>query len=261
MRFYPTNNLYSYYKKYSQDTWLSPRVHDHTNKHTLELMNRAINCCEHWATFLDVGAGSGRYSVALSYKFTKGYAVEVDTNKDLMEVRKKYKNISVIQKYIQDVHLKEKIDFILLADVFEHIPLSDISKFLKSLSSMQRKGGVIYLMTPNAVVCGPAEMSGIHHTRHPFGHHKHYTSRELDVIFTEFGYSRVFLRYEEASLRLIAKMPMLFVSTWDKRFHIPFIQLVDILFSCIGFFVTQHERAFENDELATRTICAAYKKI
>src|SRR5260221_371549 len=63
MRFYPANDLYKFYTRYAVDTWLSPRIKDHTLRRSISLLNRAMNCCETWNTFLDVGAGSGRISI------------------------------------------------------------------------------------------------------------------------------------------------------------------------------------------------------
>jgi SAM-dependent methyltransferase len=270
MRFYPKNNLYQLYKKYSIFMWLSPRIKDHTQRWSLDLMNRAMNCCERWGSFLDVGAGSGRCCVPLLHKFKKGFAIEVDPNEDLKAVKKAYSNLTVYTKLVQDVKIKEKIDFILAIDVIEHIPSKDIPAFLKSIADMQDRGGIVHIATPNAINCGPAEQSGIYYKRHTFGHYKQYTKIELEELFSHYGYKQVFYSYEDSPLRLVVKMIIVIFSYIDKKIlQFPLVSVITAPFAwvtnrtlqIIGWIVYVNERNNRFDDLYTRTLNITFKKL
>lgn len=270
MKFYPSNDLYRYYRRYARNAWLSPRIQDHTIAHTLNNLNRAINCCEHWNAFLDVGAGNGRNCTTLLHKFKEGYAVEIDPNDALRQVAADNKNIHAIYKPIQKVTLVQKMDFVLLSDVFEHIPSKDIPMFIRSIAKLQKKGGVIYILTPNAVFCGPAEASGIYHKRHRFGHYKHYTKMELERLWQKVGYEPIFVQFEDSRTRLVLKMPMVVLSYLDKKFFsspvlakltFPLVWICDKLLWVIGYISAISESIHQHDELNTRSIVMVLKKI
>jgi ubiquinone/menaquinone biosynthesis C-methylase UbiE len=219
--FYPQRTLVSEYRKKSIEAWLSPRLPDYTNSYTLFMMNIAINCCEQWGIFMDVGAGSGHFSIPLLGKFSKGYLVEIDPQASLAlsAIKKKYKNAVLFKKDILTTKIPEKnIDYILLADVFEHITLSKIKKFIKILSEVQQNSGVVHVLTPNPLYCGPAQESGLYYKKFPFGHHKHYTQQEVVKLFAQAGYEPLYLGYQEAPLRRWLKVPLIIISHLDAQF-------------------------------------------
>lgn len=270
MRSYPKNNLSKYFYSHGSFRWFSPRLPDFTNKWTVDYMNFAINICEKWNTFLDIGAGDGRYSRTLAPKFKKGYAVESTSNDNFASIHSDFPNVTCVTKYIQHTSIKEKIDFVLLADVFEHIPLKDIQSFVKKINSMQSTGGVVYILTPNAIRCAPAFLSGIYHTRLPDGHYKHYLKQEIDEQFEKYGYIPVLARYEDANLRLIVKSSLMLVSNLDKRMArsaftraitSPFILIVGLFFKILTVLVTIDEGLHVNDVFNTQTLVVVYKKI
>src|SRR5258708_4407452 len=118
MRSYPRNNLsYAYYTR-CIFRWFSSRLPDYTNRKTVDFMNFAINLCDSWNTFLDIGAGDGRYSRILATKFKKGYAVESTATEYFDSIQKDFPNVRCLTQYIQKATIKDKIDFVLLADVF-----------------------------------------------------------------------------------------------------------------------------------------------
>lgn len=269
MRFYPKNDLYDFYRRYAVDTWLSPRIQEHTIRRSLDILNRAINVCPKWGTFLDIGAGSGRYSVVLAQKFSHGYAIEIAKNADLVSVAKKHLNISVLFTSLQRMKIAEKIDCILLADVYEHIPLPDVSASVRKMSRLQEKGGVVYVITPNPITCGPAPESGIYHTRHRFGHQQHYTKREIETEFAACGYVPVFSCYEDSSVRLAVKLLFIGVSFLDKKLQAwplvwtltaPIAWCIDSLFMVIGLLVYPFEIWHQFDMFNTRSLVIVFKK-
>lgn len=214
---YPKNDLYEIYEAKVSDDGLSRRLPDISRRYTLDLMNRAINCCDHWGVFLDVGANRGHYSVPLLHKFEKGIAVEAEANDSLAAVGQKYGNLAVKIGLVQNVKFGDKIDFILLSDVFEHIPVGELNGFIKALADAQNTGGVIYLGTPNPIFCGPAEKSDIYFEKSRFGHCKHYTKEEVLELFHGFGYRPVLFGYEENRLRGRFKRLLYGFSRRDRR--------------------------------------------
>jgi hypothetical protein len=203
MKMYPDLDLYKTYKKFMKKPPFSIGFFDYTKRFTLERLNFAINLCDRWGLAIDIGGGNGHYLSALTAKFTQNILVEpyhYETHKNLSQV---FSNLVVENKLIEDYKAKELADFILLADVYEHI--ENIESFVCKINNLQQIGGVVYIITPNALHCGPATESGLHYTRHPLGHQKHYTSREIISCLENAGNQLENLWYEESPLRQFVK--------------------------------------------------------
>jgi len=200
---YPEHSLYRHYTERLIDHSASPAFPDFTKRATLENMNYAINLCEAWDLFLDIGGGSGHYAAGLSGMFKRGEVIEVEDVAEQKELVRRYPNLSVTRTLVENYAGTEKADFILLADVFEHIV--DIHTFVAQISALQSKDAVVYIMTPNPVFCGPVSESGLHHSRKLYGHIKHYTTGEICSIMRKNGYELQFLVYEETPLRQMVK--------------------------------------------------------
>lgn len=214
---YPEKNLYSTYKKLFDEKDLSSFIPDITKKRTLDLMNTAVNCSESWDYALDIGGGSGHYGLPLIEKFKEVTLIEPDIYEEHAVFDKKFKNFSVIHSMVKDVTLESKVDFILLADVFEHIP--GIEGFVSQLSRFQETGGVVYIMTPNPLFCGPAVESILHHSKiGSHGHIRHYFKHEVVNIMKEGGYDLVHFSYEEYASRANARRIIKGISRRDKTF-------------------------------------------
>jgi ubiquinone/menaquinone biosynthesis C-methylase UbiE len=231
---YPENNLYGLYKKYTREDIYSHRVPDITKKRTLEIMNFAINCCESWGSSLDIGGGSGHYSLPLLHKFKKSVVVEVAPHKELSLLKDAYSNFEYYNNFIEDIDFKEKFDFILLADIFEHIV--DIKLFISQISSLQNKGGVVYVLTPNPLFCGPAEESALYYPLNKDGHRKHYLSNEVVDIMNEYGYSLTYSSQEEGPLRQKTKRILRGFSRRDKNLSEKFYIYRSMVAPLLSFF-------------------------
>jgi hypothetical protein len=219
---------------------------------------------------MDIGAGDGRYSVPLLYKFKKGYAIEVEKSPGLAEVSRLYPNLHYSKELIQKTRIKEKIDFVLMVDVFEHIPVKDVPGFVKKIDQMQAKGGVVYILTPNAVHCGPASQSGLHHTRLPFGHHKQYVRQEIEQVFSRYRYETIFCAYEDSHARLLVKHFIMIVSMIDNKLSkntvyrtlsAPMVFALDLFFHVVSFFVCWVDRCHQDDVYETRSMVLVLKKL
>lgn len=265
---YPDLNLYSKYLKRLVDDSYSASIPNVTTKITLEFMNYAINLCDSWDSCMDIGGGSGHYLNALATKFKKAILVEVSDQPEHKQIKEKYKNIEVNHSFIESYQTKEKFDFILLADIFEHI--KDIESFTVKISNLQNKGGVVYIMTPNPITCGPANESGLFHTIHPNGHIRHYPSHEIVSIMEQFGYKLMFKIYEEGTFRKKAKYLIYGIARRDAiyngNFFYQIIRPLVLTASWLLLFILEkmtYHRELKNihNEFGTITQDLAFKKI
>jgi len=186
--------LYSCYQKLYREgkinTGLSLRLPEYGNRFWLEQLERAVLCQSSNDAFLDIGAGCGHKSIVLlETYFKRGTAVEIQADDRLWQpLIRDYPTLTLIKGYLQQIPKTQRYDFILLSEVFEHIPLTDVSSFLNDLNGLVKKGGVVFLTTPNVVVYGPAEKSQMWHEKQEFGHHKHYSSDELKKLLEQRGF-------------------------------------------------------------------------
>lgn len=194
------NNLYDKYKERKLNDIFSRDLPEITKKTTLTRMNYAINLCEYWNSCLDIGCGNGHYLAPLSTKFKKCVGIEIDHLPGQREHEKKYPNISILNTSFETYKTHEKFDFVLLVDIFEHIP--DVEAFVKKISHLQNDGGIVYIITPNPLFVGPASESQIFHTTTGYhGHIKHYTHKEVCDFMKRAGYSLEFNLFEETARR------------------------------------------------------------
>lgn len=265
------NQLYRTYLAKSLDGRLSHRLPDLTVKTTLELLAAAANCCEHWNSFLDIGAGSGRYSIALLSRFQHGTAIEATPDPELVTLGKDA-NYTLHTGFFADISLSEQFDLIFMGDVFEHIPPAEIPAFVVTLSSLQEAGGVIHLLTPNALFCGPASASEIYFAKNDIGHHghyKHYLPNEIADLFSPLGYEVIWQGYEESHARQWLRALIYRFSTRDRRYSrsaayrlisAPAVALLRAVFALANLLVGRIERARRSDRFSMRTLTMILKK-
>jgi 2-polyprenyl-3-methyl-5-hydroxy-6-metoxy-1,4-benzoquinol methylase len=94
---------------------------------------------------LDVGAGEGKFLLALSPEVFEKYGIELDEKsyKICKEKKLKVYNEDILKKDFK----KQKFDVITLWHVIEHIP--NPQKLFEKLSSLLEKDGIIVIATPN----------------------------------------------------------------------------------------------------------------
>ncbi|MFH0898567.1 MAG: class I SAM-dependent methyltransferase, partial [bacterium] len=177
-------------------TGFSHRLPDYATKYWLDQFEHCITTIKgSKKNFLDIGAGSGRLStLLLNTYFSQGAAIEVQVDHTIWKpLLQKHPGLKLYEGLLQDriqdlISNHTTFDFIVLAEVFEHIPLCDVNGFLQALKKLLSDDGKIFLTTPNAVVLGPAEKSHMWHKRQPYGHHKHYTLKEMKEILEHHGF-------------------------------------------------------------------------
>lgn len=268
MDMYPKRNLYNDYLREHIDAGFSSALPDRTKRITLEHIENAIRYCDAWDSFLDVGGGGGHYSMALATLFKKGTIIELVEHREHALLPENFPTLTLFRGPAEKYPGESPFDFILLSDIFEHIP--NIRAFSEKMAGLQKAGGVIYLMTPNPVVCGPAPESGIHHTRHPFGHIKHYAKQELIDSFKPYGYEPMLELYEEGSFRQEAKRIIRGLSRRDYEWsRSAFYRAARFLFlgvaipvsEALGRYTYGIEKRNERDDLFGMTQCLVLKKI
>lgn len=218
---YSKNNLYKFYIKNIDEEEYSSKIPDVTKKITLENLNLAINTCDKWDYFLDIGAGSGHYARPLIEKFRNGVAIEIEPNNKLKELEESNKTFKVFNKPIEEVELESKMDFVSLIDVFEHI--KDPEKLTEKISRMQETGGVVFIIIPNTFYCGPAKEGEIYYKKTPFGHIKHYTDKEMIDFFEKYNYKVIYSKYIENNLSQKIRKIIRGLSRRDKKISNKFI--------------------------------------
>ncbi len=98
----------------------------------------------------DIGAGTGYFSVRLAHRVPQGRIYGVDTEpgmvKHLAERAKgaKLGNVSALLGAPDDPRLPEKVDLILLVDVYHHI--EDRSRYFRRLQNSLKPGGRIAII-------------------------------------------------------------------------------------------------------------------
>lgn len=268
MRMYPSHNLFTQYLTSQKAVPYSIDLPDRAKRFTLERMNIAINFCEKWDHAMDIGGGNGHYLAALTSRFKTNTLVEVDEFPEHGGLATAYPNLHIERTYVEQYQSETKADFIMLIDLFEHIP--DIGPFVRQVSLLQSIGGVLYILTPNPAYCGPAPESGIYHTRQPHGHIKHYPQSEIISHLAAVGYELQMSWYEEGLVRqkckriifgLIRRNKIWQNYFWYSLIKTPFIIIGTLVGKVLGVVAYHSERAHAQDPFTTMTQDLVFKKV
>jgi predicted methyltransferase len=99
------------------------------------------------AVIADIGSGTGYFSARLANMVPKGRVFGVDTEPDMVKYlserakREGLKNISAVQGTPDNPQLPEKVDLVLLVDVYHHI--EDRERYFRKLTGSLKPGGRI----------------------------------------------------------------------------------------------------------------------
>ena len=97
------------------------------------------------AVIADIGSGTGYFSARFANMVPKGRVYGVDTEPDMVKYlaerakREGLKNITAVTGAPGDARLPEKVDLIIMVDVFHHI--ADRARYLKKLQGSLKPGG------------------------------------------------------------------------------------------------------------------------
>jgi SAM-dependent methyltransferase len=198
----------------------SRRLPDYATRSWFNYLQKALPPAP--GAFLDIGAGDGRLSlVLLTAGYKKGVALEVCVDRTSWDyILTHYKNFRLYEATLQDAmhHLDQKFDFVVIAEVFEHIPPEDVGPFLHKLSQVVAPGGTVFLTTPNFYVQGPAQQSPLWHERFAYGHYKHYTVAKLTQLLARAGFCVQRCDFECHRLKKVLYDRCFYpLSRWDER--------------------------------------------
>jgi SAM-dependent methyltransferase len=121
-----------------RDAWQKP----HEVIHALALASDA--------RVADLGAGTGYFSARLANMLPKGRVYAVDIEPDMVRYlsdrakRENLRNLTAIAGAPDDPRLPEKVDLILLVDVYHHI--EDRERYFRRLAASLRPGGRIAII-------------------------------------------------------------------------------------------------------------------
>jgi cyclopropane fatty-acyl-phospholipid synthase-like methyltransferase len=102
------------------------------------------------AIVADIGSGTGYFSVRFAHFVPQGRVYGVDTEPDMVKYlaervqREKLGNVSAIAAAPDDPRLPEKVDLIIMVDVFHHI--ENRASYLKKLQGSLKPGGRIAII-------------------------------------------------------------------------------------------------------------------
>lgn len=102
------------------------------------------------AVIADIGSGTGYFSVRFANMVPKGRVYGVDTEPDMVKYladrakREGLKNITVVAGAPGDPRLPEKVDLIIMVDVFHHV--GDRDRYFRRLRDSLKPGGRIAII-------------------------------------------------------------------------------------------------------------------
>jgi SAM-dependent methyltransferase len=140
-------------------------------------------------TFLEVGAGDCRLSVAVSALVRK--VVAVDVTAELVDLGKLPPNVVFHLSDGTSIPVpRASIDFVFSNQLMEHVHPDDAVEQLDNIAAALKPGGLYYCLTPNKLT-GPHDVSG-YFDDEPSGFHlKEYSFPELCEMFKRAGFRSV----------------------------------------------------------------------
>ncbi len=112
------------------------------------------------ASVADIGSGTGYFAVRLAHFVPRGRVYGVDTEPDMVKyladraVREGLNNLSAVQGAPEDARLPDKVDLVLMVDVYHHIEQRE-SYFRKLARSLSPKGRVAIIDFNATSTMGP----------------------------------------------------------------------------------------------------------
>lgn len=155
-------------------------------KNTVKILRRFLRTD---MTFLEVGAGDCRLSVAVSGLVRN--VVAVDVTSELVDIGTLPPNVAFHLSDGTSISIpKGSVDFAFSNGLMEHVHPDDAVEQLNHITAALKPGGQYLCMTPNKIT-GPHDVSG-YFDDEPRGFHlKEYSFSELCSIFKRAGFTSV----------------------------------------------------------------------
>ncbi len=233
---------------------------------------------------LDVGCGSGHKSILLGCLGAQ--RVTAFDIRDVESARKLADKCGIeAHIFTGDVQcLKElparNFDIVLASEIIEHLAVDYVRDFAADLIRVTKRGGLIFVTTPNVKGRGQVEASRKRHELDPFGHKKHYTVQEIVALFAEGchlrrvdfsgappyrtkSFGRIFypIYRFDGSVHFTRRLP-----SWMKKVYrwstAPFVIAYNQLLYCRVLRTLEAEYAGDNcREENTRTMYLSFEKV
>jgi len=98
---------------------------------------------------VEFAAGTGRFTKFLLSVLPDLNITLVEPDKNcclwLNKIKKKYKQIKIVQSYAENFTSKTKFDVMVMTTAFHHIPFRNKDKFFKKVKILLKKGGMFFL--------------------------------------------------------------------------------------------------------------------
>jgi 2-polyprenyl-3-methyl-5-hydroxy-6-metoxy-1,4-benzoquinol methylase len=152
-----TNNpSYSDVSKYYDSEWAKLEKEKLTginSRHRYILKFLLENGMKSSDSILEIGCGIGTLSSFICSKLKNGHLTGVDISPETIEQNKiRYKhlnNVKFIVSDMTDFSIDQKYDIIILPDVLEHIPIEAHDNIFKTIKSLIKPDGFIFINIPN----------------------------------------------------------------------------------------------------------------
>ena len=99
-------------------------------------------------SIIDIGCGYGENVYVLSHRFGCN-AIGLEASQEASELGKRLFSIPIETMLLENLSTTRLFDFIICSHILEHV--TDPELFLKNMSTLMQKNGVIYLETPNII--------------------------------------------------------------------------------------------------------------
>lgn len=153
---------------------------------------------------LDLGCGTGDILAHLNPRDGLG----IDMSSEMVKkARKKYKNIKFLTQDAQNLRVKDKFDYIIMADLIDHLP--DISMALRSVKRVSKKNTKVVITTINPFWEPILDIAEKFKLKMPEGQHNWVPLEDLKNIVEINGFE-----VEESDYSLLIPKNIPVISDW-----------------------------------------------
>jgi 2-polyprenyl-3-methyl-5-hydroxy-6-metoxy-1,4-benzoquinol methylase len=138
---------------------------------------------------LDFGCGGGFVAHALSFVAKSSSGIDISENA-VEYARQRFKRANYFcMDFVQLLETKDKYDFVHSSEVIEHV--SDINLYMKALEHLVKKGGYLYITTPDLGHPKVPEDITKWDVFWPPVHVQHFTMKTVGILFKRYGFKIV----------------------------------------------------------------------
>jgi 2-polyprenyl-3-methyl-5-hydroxy-6-metoxy-1,4-benzoquinol methylase len=138
---------------------------------------------------LDFGCGGGFVAHALSYVAKSSTGIDISENA-VVYAKQRFKRANYYcTDFVQLLESEDQYDFVHSSEVIEHV--SDINLYMKVLEHLVKKGGYLYITTPDLGHPKVPEDITEWDVFWPPIHVQHFTRKTVAILFQRYGFKIV----------------------------------------------------------------------